>query len=148
MSEYDTDLVVWSERQANLLRRMGAGHRVNDLIDWANVAEEIESLGRSDKRELRSRIATILEHLIKLQVSPGNDPRTGWRDTIIRARREIGRLLKDSPSLRPTVPDAIAEELPGAIEDAATGLHRYGQPPVPPDIAFTQDQVLGPWLPD
>ena len=148
MSEYDTDLVTWSEHQAELLRRMGAGERVNDRVDWANVAEEIESLGRSDRRELHNRIATILEHLIKLQVSPATEPREGWRDTIIHARRRLGRLVKDSPSLRPGIPDAIAEELPGAIEDAAAGLFRYGEPNVPTDLTFTEDQVLGPWLPD
>lgn len=54
MADYDTDVLLWSERQAALLRRMGAGERVNDQVDWPNVAEEIESLGRSDKREMRS----------------------------------------------------------------------------------------------
>ena len=98
ISDYDADLVIWSGHQADLLRRMGAGERVNDLIDWANVAEEIKSLGRSDKRELRSRIATILEHLIKLRTSPAVEPRAGWRDTIIRARRELQLVVDDSPA--------------------------------------------------
>lgn len=148
MSEYDSDLVVWSEHQAELLRRMGAGERVNDLVDWANVAEEIESLGRSDKRELRSRIATILEHLIKLQVSPAIEPRTGWQETIVRARNELELLIEESPSLRPMIPEAINEQLPRAVRSAAVGLRRYGEPAVPPDLTFTPDQVLGPWLPD
>ena len=48
MSDYDTDILTWSERQADLLRRVGAGEAVNARIDWDNVAEEIESLGRSE----------------------------------------------------------------------------------------------------
>ncbi len=147
MSEYETDLLIWSERQADLLRRMGTGERVNDQVDWQNVAEEIESLGRSDKRELHSRVATILEHLIKLQVSPAREPRAGWRETIVRQRGQIRRLLRDSPSLRPTIPVVIAEELSTAIEDATAALESYGEPAVPADMTFTAEQVLGPWLP-
>ena len=148
MSDYDADLLVWSGHQADLLRRMGAGERVDDLVDWANVAEEIEALGRSDKRALRSGIATILEQLIKLRTSPAVEPRAGWRETIIRARRELELVVDDSPSLRPTIPDVIAEQLPRAMRDAAVALRAYGEPPPASDIAFTVDQVLGPWLPD
>jgi Domain of unknown function DUF29 len=59
MSDYDTDLLLWSERQAALLRRAAAGERVNDQVDWENIAEEIESLGKSDRRELTNRIRTM-----------------------------------------------------------------------------------------
>ena len=148
MSEHNTDLLIWSEHQAELLRRMGAGERVNDLVDWANVAEEIESLGRSDRRALRSRIATILEHLIKLLVSPAVEPRAGWRETIIGARTDLELLVEDLPSLRPIIPEAVAEQLPRAIRNATIALRAYGEPPVPADIAFSVDQVVGPCLPD
>ncbi len=74
MSEYDTDLVVWSHHQADLLRRMGAGERVNDQVDWANVAEEIESLGNSDRRDLSSQIQTILRHLTSCGCRPRPSP--------------------------------------------------------------------------
>ena len=70
--------------------------------DWANsrlvkenVAEEIESLGRSDRRELRSRIATIIEHLLKLEHSSVIEPRVGWLDTVERSRQEAENLLKE-----------------------------------------------------
>jgi Domain of unknown function DUF29 len=75
VTDYDRDLLVWSERQAALLRRVAAGDRVNDQIDWSNVAEEVEALGKSERRELQSRIAIVLLHLIKLQASPATDPR-------------------------------------------------------------------------
>lgn len=148
MRQHETDLVVWSEQQAELLRRMGAGERVNDLVDWENLAEEIESLGRSDRRELRGRIATIIEHLIKLRVSPAAEPRPGWTEIIIRARNDLELLIDDSPSLRPTIPDAIKAQFPRAVRNATIALSKYGERPIPGDLSFAADQVLGPWLPD
>lgn len=89
---YDADLVLWAEDQARALRD-AAQARTNLPIDWENVAEEIESLGRSQARELASRIGVILVHLMKLQASPAAQPRAGWRETIIEQRNEIERLL-------------------------------------------------------
>ena len=76
--EYDTDLVLWSQHQARALRN-AAGSPSNLPIDWENVAEEIETLGKSQSRELASRISTVLIHLLKLQVSPSADLRAGRR---------------------------------------------------------------------
>lgn len=81
--------MVWSAQQAALLRCMAAGRRGNDQVDWGNVAEEIESLGRSDKREVARRIQAIPIHLSKLQVSPASAPRAGWRQTILRERAQF-----------------------------------------------------------
>ena len=101
MSEYETDVSRWSERQGALLRRLAAGERVNDAdLDWPNIAEEIETVGRSERAALSSHISNVLEHLIKLQISPATDPRAGWRETILRGRSEAEELLRDSPSLR------------------------------------------------
>jgi hypothetical protein len=150
MSEYDTDLVLWSREQADLLRRMAAGERVNDQVDWGNVAEEIESLGRSDWRELRRRTGVILRHLIKLHVSPAMPPRAGWRRTIVEQRNQIGLVLDDSPSLVQRVPEAIDKELPLARELAGSDLSEFNEPRLASidDLIFTPDQVLGPDLPD
>lgn len=149
MSDYDTDLLLWSRRQADLLRRVAAGERVNDQVDWENVAEEIESLGRSDRRALHNRIASILVHLIKLEASPADEPRIGWCETILEQRRHVARLLAESPSLRTIVPQVIAEELDDARAQAAIALQGYSEQPRvdPAKLDFTQDQVLGPWLP-
>ncbi|HVC61977.1 MAG TPA: DUF29 domain-containing protein [Acetobacteraceae bacterium] len=116
MSDYDTDLLLWSERQADLLRRVAAGERLNDQVDWQNVPEEIESQGRSDRRGLHNRIASVLVHLIKLEASPAEEPRIAWRETILEQRRRVARLIAESPSLRPIVPRVIAEELDDATE--------------------------------
>jgi hypothetical protein len=150
MSEYDTDIVVWSAHQAELLRRRAAGELVNDAaIDWPNVAEEIDSLGKSQARELSSRIAAILLHLMKLQASPAAAPHAGWRDTILEQRDEIERLLADAPSLRGRIPGVIAAETVRARRRAHTALADYGEQPCLDleAIAYTQDQVIGPWLP-
>jgi hypothetical protein len=149
MSGYDTDLCLWSAQQASLLRRVAAGERVNDQVDWENVAEEIEALGRSDKRELRNRIGTILFHLMKLQASPATEPRGGWRHTVFAQRAAIRDLLRESPSLGRAVAEALREKLPDARALVADSLANYGEQPLV-DLAslnYTEDQVLGPWLP-
>jgi DNA polymerase III delta prime subunit len=66
---YDEDFVVWTERQAEILRRL-AREGSNLPLDWDNLAEEVESLGKSDRREVESYLERILEHLIKLRYSP------------------------------------------------------------------------------
>ena len=77
MSEYDTDVFLWSEHQADLLRRVAAGENINDQVDWPHIIEEVETVGRSERAALHSHIAVVLEHLIKLQASPATDPRNG-----------------------------------------------------------------------
>ena len=73
MSDYDTDLVLWADDQARALRA-AASAGANLPIDWDNVAEEIDELGKSQRRDLASRIATILIHLLKLEASPATAP--------------------------------------------------------------------------
>lgn len=150
MSDYDTDFLTWTEQQADLLRRMAAGERVNHQVDWGNIAEEIESLGRSDRRELRSRIRSILLHLMKLQASSAAEPRAGWRRSILHQRIGIRTLLEDSPSLRPLVPAMIEAESADASSLAQAELQPYAEPlrASPSALRFTAEQVLGPWLPD
>jgi hypothetical protein len=147
---YDIDVVIWSERQAALLRRMAAGERVNDQIDWTNVAGEIEALGISDRRELRNRVRTILAHLLKLQVSPATEPRAGWCETILEQRAQLRTLLRDSPSMKPTLPAVIGEELLEARALVQASLAHHKEQPCldAAALAYTDEQVLGPWLPD
>jgi hypothetical protein len=149
MSDYDTDLLLWSVRQAILLRRAAAGEMVNDHVDWENVAEEIESLGKSDRRELSNRIRTILTHLIKLQTSPVTEPRPGWREMIREQRAVIETVLDDSPSMRSIVPAIIRKYLPPARREALASLADHNERPLvdPTGLEFTADQVLGLWMP-
>jgi Domain of unknown function DUF29 len=146
---YDSDLFAWSAEQARALREAGR-QRVNLPIDWDNVAEEIESLGKSERRTLSSRIGTVIEHLLKLQVSPAANPAAVWRDTIRRTRQEIAEILEDSPSLRREVPEIAARQLKGARELVLANLADYGEQPRQPidTITYDTDAILGDWFPD
>jgi hypothetical protein len=145
---YGDDIVLWSERQASLLRRIAAGERVDDQIDWVNVAEEIEALGRRDRRELRSRIRAILTQLIKLRASPATAARSGCQETVIEQRAKLRGLLDHSPSLGATLRDVIHNELPVAREQAMAAIATYNERPRvdPTELSFTEDQVRGLWL--
>jgi uncharacterized protein DUF29 len=147
---YDRDFVVWTEQQAAALRRAKGS---NLPLDWDNLAEEIESLGKSDRRELRSQIRRILRHLLKLEVSTAAEPRAGWRTTIHDARAEVEDVLRDSPSLRRDVDGLIEDEIGSAAKFAAADLEQYGEPTEgvwarQKNGRYTADQVLGDWFPD
>jgi cob(I)alamin adenosyltransferase len=147
---YDTDLLLWTERQGELLRRRAAGELVNEAeLDWPNIAEAIEALGQSERSKLRSLIGTVIEHLIKLQASPAIERRSGWKETIDRARDDIDLLMQDSPSLRCFVVAMIDDGTRRSSRLVVRSLERFGeQPQVEIDsLAFTEDQVLGDWLP-
>ncbi len=148
-SPYDSDLVAWSAEQARVLREAGR-QRVNLPVDWDNVAEEIDSLGKSERRTLSSRIGTVIEHLLKLELSPATNPAAVWRDTIRRTRRDITKILIDSPSLRREIPDMIAQEFKAARELVLANLADYGERPLRPIETITYDAqaILGDWLPD
>lgn len=148
-SLYDTDFAAWSAEQAGAIRDAGR-RRVNAPIDWENVAEEIETLGRSERLELTSRIGTVIEHLLKLQVSPAVEPERIWRETVLRTRREIARRLKESPSLKREIPTMIAEEMTDMRALVREALAAYGETPAQPldAIAYDEATVLGDWLPD
>jgi len=147
--DYDADLALWADSQARALR--DAGHAGTNLpIDWENVAEEIEALGKSQARELASRIAIILVHLMKLEGSPAGEPRAGWQETIAQQRGDIERLLADSPSLRPSLHRVIDSELSKARLVAALALGGHGEQAAVDleRVRYTAEQVLEDWFPD
>jgi hypothetical protein len=149
-SIYERDILEWSEQQAALLRRRAAGELINDAeLDWPNVAEEIEALGKSERSALASHIAIVIEHLAKLETSPAIEPRVGWQETVLRARADIDELLQTSPSMRPSLDAVVARQHGRALHLVAGVLALYGETPrVPLDgIKYRTDQVLGPWFP-
>ena len=146
---YDTDLVLWAESQARALRDAGRA-RTNLPIDWENVAEEIEAFGKSQAREVASRVRTVLVHLLKLQALPASEPRAGWRETIVEQRDEIARVIEDSPSLRGGVGQAIAKEIGAARRQVSLALADHGETAAidVAHISYSEAEVLGDWLPE
>jgi hypothetical protein len=97
---YDEDFTLWTERQAVLLRQLAAaGEIANDGLDWLNLAEEIESVGANQKREVRSRLAVIFQHLLKWRYQPDLRSKS-WENTLYVQRRDLLAVFEDSPSLR------------------------------------------------
>jgi len=138
---YEQDFVRWTEDQAAALR---AGDL--DALDLENLAEEIESLGGNNRRELDSRLEVLLMHLLKWRYQPRK--RTGsWESTIRSQRREIAKLLGQSPSLRREVDAMMAGAYPVARRNAAaeTGLPLDTLPETCP---FADRVLEDEWLPD
>lgn len=110
---YERDFFAWTQQQAEKLRA-----RSHNDIDWEIVAEEIESLGRSDRREIRSRIGVILLHLLKWEFQPERR-KSGWLLTLAEQREQVTRLLAESPSLKSLLAEAMRQEFPFARRKAA-----------------------------
>ncbi len=150
---YEEDFVRWTEQQAEALRQAASVVTTNLPLDWENLAEEIDSLGRSQRNELGSRLAIILEHLIKLENSPASDPRPGWMDTIDRERAEVARLLQQNPSLRGEITRMISMEAPRAARLAARSLLRHREASAAAivqlgGVSYVEGQVLSDWFPE
>lgn len=118
LTAYDSDYVLWSERQAALIRE-----RRFDELDIENIAEEIESLGRSDRRALGSQLRRLLIHLLKWQYQQSRRSQS-WRTTINSARDELRVILEESPSLKAALIAGLDREYQTARKRAAqeTGL--------------------------
>jgi Domain of unknown function DUF29 len=117
---YEADLYAWTKAQADALRRRAAAE-----VDWDNLAEEIESLGRSEKREVASRLEVLLLHLLKWKYQPQQQC-PSWRASIRDARDELERVLEDNPSLRGLPGERLVTVYPRARMKALeeTGLYR------------------------
>ena len=147
---YGQDFLLWTKEQATALRRATDS---NLPLDWENLAEEIESLGTSQRTELNSRVRRILRHLFKLEASPAADPRTGWRTSVRDARIEIEDLLEASPSLRREIEANMKRQGTSAAKLAAHDLEDHGEPAEAvwarlEKGGFTAEQVLGDWFPE
>lgn len=136
-TSYESDVVAWADEQAALLR---AG-RLSD-IDIVHIAEEIEDVGRSERRELASRMVVLLTHLLKWQFQPGRRG-SSWQRTIKEQRRAIAAHLRDVPSLKgaPSNPNwwesIWADATARALDE--TGLEGF-----PEDCPWSVEQVLDP----
>jgi hypothetical protein len=100
---YEADFYAWANEQALLLR---AGRL--EVLDIGNIAEELESMGRSEKRELVNRLIVLLAHLLKWRFQPERRSRN-WRATITIQRDDLDRHLRDNSSLKAKLDETIAD---------------------------------------
>ncbi len=144
-SSYERDFYAWSFAQARALRT-----RRPETLDWENLAEEIESLGRSDRRQVRNRLKVILVHLLKWQYQVERRS-ISWQTTINSQRDRLELVLADSPSLRRLVSAFLAEVYTRARRDAASEMRLIpaAARKLPETSPFTVEQVLdADYLPD
>ena len=121
---YEQDIAAWSKQQAEALRAAGRGGS-NQPLDWENLAEEIEDLGRSERDAVRSQIRRIIEHLLKLAYSPAQQPHFDWMASIVDARAVLGD--KISPTLRRDAEAVLAKLYRDARRQAELALRGYGE---------------------
>jgi hypothetical protein len=132
---YEKDVVAWAMEQAALLR---AGKL--SALDIEHIAEEIEDVGKSEKRELASRMAVLLAHLLKWQQQPERRS-SSWTRTITEQRKAVAVAMRQTPSLKASLSDA--DWLAGTWADAVTkAVEETGQDSFPDDCPWAMDQVL------
>ena len=138
---YEADFYAWTQRQAALLRAGDLTH-----VDLVNILEEIETLGRKEVSELRSRLRILSAHLLEQMYQPARSTRS-WATTILDQRIEIADHIGDSPSLKPKLADIFDKAYRDGRKLAAseTGLPLGTFPVEPP---FSSDEALSQsWLP-
>jgi Domain of unknown function DUF29 len=132
---YHQDFYAWALRSAKLLRQGKFKE-----IDVEHIAEEIESMGKSDKRELMSRFIVLMAHLLKWQFQPerrGNS----WRRTIVTQRTKIPLVLVDSPSLNHELAETLGKAYEAAVSDAAAET-QLSKDTFPDQCPYSLEQCL------
>jgi Domain of unknown function DUF29 len=141
---YDHDVLAWSEHQADLLRRIARGERVND-VDWEHVVEEIEDVGLSELNAVCSYFRQMLAHLLKLRGWPDNQACEHWRDEI--ATFQVEAIARFAPSMRQRIDLAKTY----ALAQRQIARQRAGADPGAPAPAIcpvTVDELLNLSVPD
>ena len=135
-STYEQDFYQWTQEQAELLK---AGEL--SQLDVENLIEEIESMGKSQKRALISRMTVLLMHLLKWDYQ--SDRRSGsWKSTIITQRKEIKRLLKDNPGLKSIITEMLTETYLDAAEIASAETE-LPESTFPETCPYTIEHIMG-----
>ena len=139
MSDYDSDILEWSERQSELLRRRAAGELINEAeLDWSNIAEEIEDVGSNRLHAVESLLVQALRHMLKAQAWPLSRDAPSWRADAIDFRQQARRRF--APSMRPKIDVAsLYADARRALPETMDGL-----PPLPNQSEIpTLDELLG-----
>lgn len=113
---YERDYYTWALEQAGALKA-----RRPERLDWENLAEEVEDLARSERRELESRLEVLVQHLLKWQFQPKRRSRS-WTATIAVQRFKIRRRLEQSRGLKPIIPEILADAYAAARIELINGV--------------------------
>lgn len=132
---YESDFAAWAETNAELLR---AG-RFSE-VDLEHLAEEIEDMAKRERRELRRRLARLIQHLLKWQFQPEKRS-TSWQRTIAEQRDAISVLLQESPSLKPGFGRLAGDSYLAAAKMAAIEMRRDVKA-LPSSSPYTMEQLL------
>jgi len=132
---YETDFYAWTQEQAKFLQ-----DRKWDFLDIANLVEEIESLGKQQRQELRNRLGFLLGHLLKWQFQPESRSKS-WVSTIREQRRRILEKLEENPSLKPYLPEAREKAYRDGV-DFAVRETSLDYEDFPAECPYSLEQVL------
>lgn len=132
---YESDFYAWVQQQAKLFRARQWHH-----IDLPNLIEEIESLGKQQRQELRSRLSVLLGHLLKWHFQPQQRSRS-WLATLRVQRRDILRLLDENPSLKPYLEEALTDAYANG-RDLAMGEINLPEATFPLDCLYSLADIF------
>jgi hypothetical protein len=142
MSDYDSDIVEWSEEQAKLLRRIKAGEQVNDKVDWDNVIEEIESVGNEERKAVASALMRGMQHKLYVMCWPQTQSVQHWQAEI---RIQLADAYAD---FRASMRDGIEGAMPSIYRRACLLVARHmvdagpPQTPLPDACPWTLAELL------
>lgn len=128
---YERDFVAWCEDTAAKLRKKDL-----DNLDFDNLIEEIESLSRSDRRELKNRLSVLIAHILKRMYVNSSENFNGWEITIREQRQQIQDLLEESPSLNPYLEEILTKVYAKALDNVR---FEYKQTEFPSICEFETD---------
>ncbi len=133
--DYHRDYCAWALRNAELLK---AGRFAE--VDVQHLVEELEDVGKSERRALESHLRSLMLHLLKWQHQPQLRG-ASWRQSVRNARIAVAKVVRDSPSLKPAIAQAIVDEYPNARADAMdeTGLR---EEVFPADCPYAEAELL------
>jgi hypothetical protein len=139
MSDYDTDILLWSERQGDLLRRRAAGDLVNDAeLDWPNIAEEIESVGREQLHAVESLLRQAIIHRLKVIAWPPSSAVAGWQDEELHFRQDARD--RYTPAMRQRID--LARIYRRALQRVPRQIDGLPPQPLPAACPWTLDELL------
>ncbi len=136
---YEQDSLAWAEQQSGLLRRLAAGERVNEAVDWPHVIEEIHDVGLSELRACKSLLRQCLSHLLKLHAWPNSQSTAGWTEEAYNFAADARDAF--SPSMRQRI--ALSALYAEAVRRVERAVDASGVPqPMPNDCPFNLDDLL------